>query len=45
MARSRAMPLGIEGWLVHMAYHVSGNIVGHSNVELLGRLAGNRALS
>jgi sterol desaturase/sphingolipid hydroxylase (fatty acid hydroxylase superfamily) len=42
---SWVMPVSLEGWLAYMAYHVSGNIVGHSNVELLGRLAGTRLVS
>jgi sterol desaturase/sphingolipid hydroxylase (fatty acid hydroxylase superfamily) len=42
---SLAMPVSIEGWLAYMAYHVSGNIVGHSNVELMGRIVGTRWLS
>jgi sterol desaturase/sphingolipid hydroxylase (fatty acid hydroxylase superfamily) len=42
---SLAMPISIEGWLAYMAYHVSGNVVGHSNVELMGRAVGTRWLS
>jgi sterol desaturase/sphingolipid hydroxylase (fatty acid hydroxylase superfamily) len=42
---SLVMPVSIEGWLAYMAYHVSGNIVGHSNVELLGPALGTRWLS
>jgi len=39
------MPISIEGWLFYMLYHVSGNIVGHARVEVLGKATQGRWLS
>ncbi|MCA9512545.1 MAG: sterol desaturase family protein [Myxococcota bacterium] len=42
---SFVVPLSIEGWLAYLAYHVSGNVVGHSNAEVLGAPVARRPLS
>jgi sterol desaturase/sphingolipid hydroxylase (fatty acid hydroxylase superfamily) len=45
LALSRLWPIGFGGWAAYMAFNVSGNIVGHANVELTSRLNGTRVLS
>jgi len=42
---SLVVPLSVEGWLAYLAYQVSGNVVGHSNVELLGHPVSRTPLS
>ena len=42
---SLAMPISIEGWIAYLAYHVSGNIVGHANAEVLGAVVARRPTS
>ena len=42
---SQFLPISIEGWMAYMAYHVSGNVVGHVNVEVLPRFLSVRANS
>jgi lathosterol oxidase len=39
------MPISVEGWMAYMAYHVSGNVVGHVNVEVLPRFLSKRSNS
>lgn len=39
------VPISIEGFVAYLAYHMSGNIVGHSNVELFGLIVGKRPTS
>ena len=35
-------PISVEGWVGYMLYHVSGNVVGHVNVEVLPRFLSKR---
>lgn len=42
---SLAMPISVDGFAAYMLYNMSGNIVGHSNVEPFGTFLGRRAAS
>jgi sterol desaturase/sphingolipid hydroxylase (fatty acid hydroxylase superfamily) len=39
---SLVAPIGFWGWAAYMAFNVTGNVVGHANVELGGAKAGSR---
>lgn len=39
---SQLVPISAEGWAAYLAFNVFGNIVGHSNVELVPRTPGLR---
>jgi sterol desaturase/sphingolipid hydroxylase (fatty acid hydroxylase superfamily) len=42
---SHVIPISAEGWAAYLAFNVFGNVVGHSNVELVPVTAGLRAAS
>ncbi len=42
---SHLVPISFWGWAAYMAFNVSGNIVGHANVELAAAASGTRAAS
>lgn len=45
LAISLVWPISFWGWAAYMAFNVSGNVVGHANVELSGSASGTRAMS
>ena len=45
LAFSYLVPISFYGWTAYMAFNVSGNIVGHANVELASPANGTRAAS
>lgn len=45
LVMSLVVPIGFWGWTAYMAFNVSGNVLGHANVELGGAKAGSRAAS
>jgi sterol desaturase/sphingolipid hydroxylase (fatty acid hydroxylase superfamily) len=40
---SQLVPISIEGWAAYIAFNIFGNVVGHSNVELVPVTPGMRA--
>ena len=44
-AMSLVVPISFWGWAAYMAFNVSGNIVGHANVELSSPASGTKAMS
>jgi sterol desaturase/sphingolipid hydroxylase (fatty acid hydroxylase superfamily) len=45
LAISLVWPVSFWGWAAYMAFNVSGNVVGHANVELSSPASGTRAVS
>lgn len=43
LAFSLVVPIGFWGYVAYMVFNVSGNIVGHANVELAGAASATRA--
>jgi len=42
---SRIAPISFAGWMAYLVFNVSGNIVGHANVEPTARFAATRSAS
>ncbi|NUP13289.1 MAG: sterol desaturase family protein [Polyangiaceae bacterium] len=42
---SQVVPISFFGWLAYMVFNVSGNIVGHANVELTSKAGATRSAS
>lgn len=42
---SQVVPISLEGWAAYLAFNIFGNIVGHSNAELVPRMPGQRVQS